>query len=497
MNKILIILAACALSMTAAAQQTKLEGSWVQLDGDGRPTTQVKTFLPNGRQIGLSYNKDFTSHSVWFMSNYKVLNDTTYIDHAFYHSDINYQRDYYFTFHLENDSLMTTSYLNYWPNGLEINLVERWKRISNRMTCDDAEWEAMYQKSLAEFDRLPKEGQTVEQYAKELYAKAQDFKKTNRLDRASEALLMRAELDTTNLEWQKDIYFLYLENRMAPSVAEKIADRYIRLKEAQAPSANDTSVVNAYRTKIYLYNYRGNPAMPKVREAASKVIAMETAAGYQPSKDYGLDYYLMAESYLPEGNFEAILDYTLKAIDILEKAPDVSKAQLGEAYMLQGVCLMNTDRDREAIDVMLNKTVPHYVDEKGQPLDKLTTMTYPVVLTCYESLLEDNPKDKKLLKEYQEFLSDKLIMAVFRSTDKERNLFGEYIVVERGTWTIEKPTAIPDSTHFLLQKDDKYVDFFKKEGEKTNAEMVVMPVDAAKKQDVIKQWKAYKKAKAK
>ena len=88
-------------------------------------------------------------------------------------------------------------------------------------------------------------------------------------------------------------------------------------------------------------------------------------------------------------------------------------------------------------------------------------------------------------------------MAVFRSTDKERNLFGEYIVVERGTWTIEKPTATPDSTHFLLQKDDKYVDFFKKEDEKTNAEMIVMPVEAAKKQDVIKQWKAYKKAKAK
>lgn len=493
MKKWFILLAVCTLPMMAMAQKSALVGAWQQLDANGRPTTQFKFFMPDGRLLGLSYNSDLTNSSVWFMSDYTVLNDTSYVDHAFYHSNIGYQRDYLFTFHQENDSVMVTNYVDYRTNNNRIEMTERWKKSDRPLPVyTDAEWQALLQKSLVEFDRLPAEGQTVEQYAQKLYDKAEDYKKSNKLVQACEALLIRAELDTTNLQWQKDAYDLFIENRSASSVAEKMANRYIRLKEAIAPAANDTSVVNAYRTKAGLYLYRGNAAKQQFREYITKTIALETSAGLQPSKDYGYDYLVLAMSYMNEGDFEVAYDNILKSIDIMEKASDVSKLQLSEAYIVKAVVLRNMKLDREAIDLALNKTVPLLNDESGQ--ENLSGHVYPFILNSYETLLEKTPKDKKLLKEYQQFLSDKLLYDVFHSTDKKRNLFGKYLVLERGQWTLEKPTATFDDTYMLIQQDGKYMDFTKEEGEETEGMIVLEVVDAAKKKDIIKQWKAYRKS---
>ena len=479
--------------MMAMAQKSALVGAWQQLDANGRPTAQFKFFMPDGKELGLSYNSDFTNSSVWFMSDYTMLNDSSYVDHTFYHCEIGYQRDYFFTFHQENDSVLVTKYVDYRNNSIRVDLTERWKKADRPLPAyTDAEWQALHQKSLVEFDRLPAEGQTIGEYAQKLYDKAEGYKKSNKLAQASEALLIRAELDTTNLQWQKDAYDLFIDNRSASSVAEKIANRYIRLKEAIAPAANDTSVVNAYRTKAGLYLYRGDAAKQQFREYITKTIDLETSAGLQPSKDYGYDYLVLAMSYMNEGNFEVAYDNILKSIDIMEKASDVSKLQLSEAYIVKAVVLRNTNRDQEAIDLALNKAVPLLNDESSQ--ENLSGHVYPFILNSYETLLEKNPKDKKLLKEYQQFLSDKLVCAMFYSTDKKRNLFGKYLVLERGPWTLEKPIATFDETHMLLEQDGKYVDFTKEKDEVTNGMMYLEVVDAAKKKDIIKQWKAYRKS---
>ena len=496
MRRLLIIFAVCTISLMATAQQSELVGTWQQLDGNGKPTTQVKIFMPDGKLLGLSFNADFTNSSVWFMSDYKVLNELSFVDHAFYHSNINYQRDYFFTYFKENDSTLVTRYADYRYNNHQYILTERWKKMDREMpTYTDAEWQALHQKSMAEFDRLPKEGQTKEQYAQELYKKAQGYTKSKKLDYASELLLTRAELDTTNLKWQKDALTLFTDNSLAPSVAEKVADRVIRLTVAKAPTANDTSIVNAYRTKAYLFNYRGNNAMPQVREIAKKVIAMEIAGNQQPTKDYGLDYFLMAMSYLPLGDFKNVETNIDKCIDIFEKASDVSKVQTGEAYMTKAMAQMLSNHEREAIDLMLSKVVPNYVDDNNQPIEKITNYVYPSVVHCYERLMEKNPKDKSLLKEYQQFLSDKLVIASYFTVDKKRNLFGDYIVLERGAWTLEKPSASIDYYQSLLQKDDEYIKYTKQKGEDPLSEMHVITVEPAKKQDIIKKWKAYKKRK--
>lgn len=496
MKKLLVFIAVCSLSMMATAQNSVLVGAWQQLDADGRPTTQFKYFMPDGKLLGLSYNKDYTNSSVWFMSDYKVLNDSSFVDHAFYHCDIMFQRDYYFTFHLENDSVMATSYVDYRYTGRGVETSERWKKSDRPLPVfTEAEWKALHQKSLAEFERLPSEGETVEQFAQKLYDKAKNYEKKHNLPQAIETMLIRAELDTTNLQWQRDAYMIFHTNKMAPSASEKIADRYIRLKEAMAPVANDTSVVAAYRLKAYLYNYRGNPGMLQVRKTASKAIAMETAAGHQPTLEYGLDYFLMAESYMSEGNFQDMYECMEKCIDILEKAPNVSKRQLGEAYMGKATSMMNTDRKREAIDIILNKVTTLFVDENGQPLPKMSDTVYPMTLSCYESMLSNNPKDKKLLKEYQQFLSDKMVEAVFHNTDKKRNLFGKYYILERCEWTFEKPIANFCPSHMLLMQNGQFVEFIKEQDEPANAMVNVEVVDAATKKDLIKQWKAYKKSK--
>lgn len=220
---------------------------------------------------------------------------------------------------------------------------------------------------------------------------------------------------------------------------------------------------------------------------------METAAGHQPSLVYGLDYFLIAESYFPEGNFEAVYDNITKCIDILEKVPDVRKMQMGECHMTLAVSLMQTGRKQEGIDVVLNKAIPLMVDENGQPSPKVEDFSYAIVMSCYEELLQENPKDKALLKAYRQFLSDKLIYAVFKSTNKKHNLYGKYIILERNQWTLEEPSATFDDTYILLLKDGEYKDIFKEKDEEFSATMRLEVVDEAVKKDIINQWKAYKK----
>ena len=166
MKKQLVLFVSGLLSLTAMAQHSALIGSWQQLDANGFPTTNVKVFMPDGKLLGQCFNNDFTMSSVWFMSNYKVLNDSSIVDHEFYHSNPFYQRDYFFTFHKENDSVLVSTFIDYRINGVGAIMKECWKKMDRPLPVfTAAEWEALHQKSLLEFDRLPKEGQTVEQYA--------------------------------------------------------------------------------------------------------------------------------------------------------------------------------------------------------------------------------------------------------------------------------------------------------------------------------------------
>ena len=244
--------------------------------------------------------------------------------------------------------------------------------------------------------------------------------------------------------------------------------------------------------KAYLYQYRGNPAMPQMRSIVSKMLDMEAVAN-QPTRDYGLDNFMMAMTYLPEGNMEKVYDCCMKSIDILEKATGVSDNQKAEVYATAGIApMMGEQREREAID-LLKKAESLF---SGEVAFKITNMVYPSMFRAYYNMLQKNPKDKNLKKEVEQFMADKVVYEVFDTTNKEFNLWGEYIVLEKGAWTLENPADwANDSHHYVLQKGDEYRVVELKEDETLTGSAVIRPTDAATKKDIIKQWKAYKKGK--
>ena len=200
---------------------------------------------------------------------------------------------------------------------------------------------------------------------------------------------------------------------------------------------------------------------------------------------------------MPAGEFDVIQDYALKSIDIMEKASDVSEQQKGEAYFLLAMSQMQTGHLQEAIDILTNKVQKQFVDEQGQPMPRVYGDVWPLIVENYEDLLLKNPKDKKVLKAYREFLADKMICAKFEATNRELNVWGEHYVMERDSWTVENPIVVAShAKHYLLLKDGEFTDVnFKSEDDRLGATFLVVPCDAAKKQELIRQWKEYRKNK--
>ena len=498
MKKLFVLLVSGMLSLTVSAQQSALIGAWQQLDNNGNPTTNVKIFMPDGKLLGQSFNDDFTVSSVWFMSNYKVLNDTSYVDHEFYHSNINYQRDYFFTFHKESDSVLVTSYIDYRISPLGNPVIERWKKMDSTLPVfTAAEWEALHHKSLVEFERLPKEGQTVEQYADALYKDFERYKSQNNQVRANEVLLMRAELDTMNLAWQRDVILFYVESKIIPACADKYAARSIRVAEQLAPTPTDTMVVNTYSWVGLLY-LNGSTLRPeyaqKSKSAFEKALELQKMSGRQLTAPDGNRLMSLAFLVGASHNEEKCLDYLNQCIEIYENDPQTLVRQKTDAYMFKGMTLGEMERYQEAIDI-LQKAVPLSIDEQGNDLPKNTAEIYPQIFKYYVMMIDDNPKDKKVAKALQQFMEDKLpVGEIYKKNDY--NLLGEYYIVEMNNWTLEKPVDIGDiHAHYVFQKDGNHTVVDLKEGEELGCSLNVKKVDAATKKEVIKQWKAFKKGK--
>lgn len=498
MKKLFVLIVSGLLSLTAMAQQSALVGTWQQLDNNGNPTTNVKIFMPDGKLLGQCFNDDFTVSSVWFMSNYKVVNDSSFVDHEFYHSNILYQRDYFFTFHKESDNVLVTSYIDNRNSALGSPVMERWKKMDSTMpTFTDAEWEALHRKSLVEFDRLPKEGQTVEQYADALYKDFERYKSQNNQVRANEALLTRAELDTMNLAWQRDVILFYMEAKILPACADKYAARSIQVAEQQAPTPTDTTVVNTYSWVglLYLNGATFNPEYAqKSKSAFEKALELQKMSGRQFTAPDGNRLMSLAFLAGASQNQEKCLDYLNQCIEIYENDPQTLVRQKTDAYMLKGMTLGEMGKYQEAIDI-LQKAVPLNIDEQGNALPKNTAEIYPQIFKYYVMMIDENPKDKKVVKALQQFMEDKLpVGEIYKKNDY--NLLGEYYVVEMNNWTVEKPIDVGNiHGHYVFQKDGNHIVIDLKEDEELGCSLIVKRVDAATKKDIIKQWKAYKKGK--
>ena len=498
MKKLFVTLMTSIFVMAGFAQSSKIEGTWAMFNADdGKVIPNFKSYLSDGKILGISFSEDLKNKAPWFIGTYEVLDDSTLIEHLTFHSSISFQRDIKQEFKRENDSILVSRYFNRFANAIDVPVIEAWKKVDFSAQEYVEHWDEIQQQALAMFERIPPQGKTVEQYGDELYKAFEQFKGNN-LDRAHDILVVRAELDTTNLSWQRDVLQFYNDTKGLPAIADKIANRYVRLAEQQAPTPTDTSVITAYRNRGCLYANAATVG-PKFAEQSErdfkKCLELQKVSGRPFKKNEGVILWYLAYLQLPKQDFEKGLEYCDKAIEVFESDPEVSAPQKGEAYFLKGMILSETDHNREAIDLLLNKAMPCYIDEQGKPMPKIENEIYPYTFFAFGSALCQNPKDKQLVKDYQQFMADKLLCGV-TDGQNEKLPKGEYYIMEANSWTIEDVNCFKtENDHYVMQKDGNHLVVDLADDEKLGGRIILKTVDSSFKQQVIKNWKNYKKKK--
>lgn len=493
---LLLVLMLIPLTMRVQAKPTPLEGMWLQVGQDDVPTLYGKVFLPDGRLYGFCFSKDFKNTATWIMADYKVVDDSVYQEHVFFHSDINYQRDISFNYFKENDSILITSYTNYYPNGQKMLITERWKKVKDSLDkwTNDA-WKSEYQKALTDFGRVPREGQSIADKGKELCDTYQRYYDRQQMDQANEALLIRAELDTMNLEWQNDVLAFYQNINVTPSIAEKISNRAIRLSKSVAKSPTDTTIVNAYFLQGMIFMKRGPNGFADAKRSLQKVIGLEKASNRPAKKSTGLVYYTMA--MLNGENPEAMYEYASQCATILDAAPDADNQQKGEGHYLVALALKGL-KEFEKSNKELELVIPLFLNDKGEPLPKLAEI-HLIMFLNFMDLLKQGTLSKNTYKDFLKFMEDKMLCLEITDPLNKWQLKGDYYIMEVNNWDMDHLTTAmkgkESARHIKLQKDGKFYSIDLEENQEIDANLRMVTSDHEWKQQLLKQWRKNKKGK--
>lgn len=500
MKKLLTTITVLLLSLASKGQQSPV-GTWM-MDGGLSSKTSIygKWYMPTGKLYGYCLNVVSDNMSTWLLGDYDVEGDSVIHEHLFFHTTIAYQRDISFNYRMETDSTMTTTYTDILPNGERRMVSEQWSKMPTVLT----DWlkdsiEELYQqeceKAPIEFGRKPSGNKTVEEMGRELFDNYQRQMKSGQLDRAYETILIRAEMDTTNMRWQADVLDFYTQTNTAPSMAEKITNRYIRLAEQQAASPTDTSVVDAYVQQAIVYSKRGNNGLEETRKSVDKAIALEELSNRPPRKNTGMSYYLKALTYMSDGKWDEMYDYAKKAYGTIVKAPGTSLMDRGEALFFMSIPLLQQKKYADAIGC-LKQSVPLFVDSVGKQIPKVEAQIYPLMFLTYGLWHKNSQEAKKLEKEYLEFMSDKLFCVDMTGVPNEWGLKGKYYVMERDNWNMDSSYAFSNedqSYRLVLQKDGNHVTITLPKGQSLNGAMCMAVVDKKWRNQVLKNWKSYKR----
>lgn len=520
MKKTFCTLVACVAFLSSLqAQENPLVGMWTLMN-NGQPTPSGKIFFPDGRMYGYTFNDDGTDMSTWIMANYDTVNDSTYIEKPFFHTAINYQEtELEMTFKMAPDSQSYVSSFTYiQPNGSRPRAMELWTKDANpdhqkyidRVSKD---WDELHQQALKQYNRIPAEGETVEEKGTKLLALIQANLMNNKLDPAYEALLVCAELDPSNLEWQRNLVNFYHATNSAPSPSIAYGKRLLNLAKAQASSPRDSTLQQSVFLLTRLHLIQGN--LEEGCQLLRDQLAAEEACQDAPTEITGILYNIAGGMCYNMGKWEEALDYALKGIKTFEATNSPNVILHAQTYSLAGLTKLKLGAYKEVIPY-LEKELQMLPPEAPEGI-RLKEDAEPLLVLCLqeEKTKAAQNRIKELLKgKVWAFRLENPLDSVAIALGMKSNTIYYPLVNENIKWDVNNPTPpLAGISTLLGDKDEEDEDtsgseeaFMSEEGDlivfngSSNIQSLLMlkpgtPELKAKLQKALRDYKAAKKAK--
>lgn len=460
MKKTLCTIIACMTFLSLLAQENPLVGMWNMVGPDGQLTKGGKMFLPDGRMYGYGYNDDFTDISTWIMANYDIVNDSTYVEHVFFHTDITYQSiDLEMKFKVVPDpKAIISTYTYIQPNGSPREVTELWVKDTSANTQKFMErasqkWDSLHQQALKDNGRVPDEGETVEQRGEKLASFIQTSYQNNKMDEAYAALLARAELDPTNLRWQQELVLFCNALNIAPTPSITYAKRFLSLAEAQAASPTDSTLQMSVfaLAKFYLMQNKFQEGYQLLRDH----LAAEEASQSQPNPVTPVLYNMLSGALCPRlEKWDESYEYAMKSIKALEDSHIPNNLLLARDYSCAASAKMRLQAYPEALSLYENalKVLPTATPPAVSTKEHSEAM---MVLCLHEiGTKEAKSRMKELLKDkvwavHTENVQDSTHIAIgFKS-----NTTYYPLINEEANWTLNSLKPLIDLNDFTPGKE--------------------------------------------
>lgn len=474
------------------AQETDIVGMWQILNTDGTPGKYGKIFMPDGKLYGYRLEGNDSTMKTWIMGRYRVTSHNKYSENIEYHIDMQYMGQLDFNYSIDSKrELLTTDYTFYGFDGKPIpSVFEKWGR---RALADDLlkdineNWDKLLSEAReASYYSIPND--TLRNSMADLLFKNVMESKEKGPAQAS-MLMLRAEMDTTNIDWLKDVveYISFLN--MAPSIGEKYTRRLIELSKTKATMSTDTSIVKAlgYHGLLFLNQGRTDESKKIIRQA----ISLEEKSGRPANMRRGLLYMYLCGASMNEGNASMAYQNACNATEIFEKSTDTPSCQKAIAYEAKAVAKF-LQGDATTCLQHLEESIPLFVGEEGKA--ELEGSVFPMAFGCYGLLCKENPKDKNVRHRYQKFMEDKLLLAI-----KTQYSSDTCYIFEIDDWNMNSPYAFDiireNMKSLLICRGDKfYIKEVVPEGGKESENAIhIVVVEKTEKKRMMKLWKQYRK----
>lgn len=235
----------------------------------------------------------------------------------------------------------------------------------------------------------------LEDLAQDCYSKYEIFKIQYQNDSAAYYVSLRAELDSTNMDWQIDAGRLYQSFLNDYAKALHFLERALQISTIQE---GDTSINTAicYTNMGIIYNELGQ--YDKALEFYQKALPIKIAYWGEQHEEIADMYIHIGIIYKTTGSFTTAMEYGQKALAIIQKAKQPDKKHVHLTYTFIGL-LYNDTGDYAHAEEYLMKAMEHdereydeYTDERGTAYQNLGVnykkqLKYDRAIELYEKAL--------------------------------------------------------------------------------------------------------------